>query len=275
MRGVANVDLTPEVVLALGRAAARVLGGDALRGGARHPPVGAAAGGGPGRRARPPRAWTSRRSGWRRPRRWPGSPPPRDGRRGDLRLAQLLRRQRREALHRGRQEALRRGRGGAREPSCSRCSAAWSRGRRERARPSARSSTARPTSIGGPTRWPGRSRAAGWTGLTVVVDCANGAASAVAPRVLRALGATVEVLHDQPDGTNINAGCGSTHPEDLRRAVVDARRRRRARLRRRRRSGPGHRRHRPADRRRPDHRRSAPSIATTTAASPRTPSSSP
>lgn len=54
----------------------------------------------------------------------------------------------------------------------------------------------------------------------VVVDCANGAASAVAPRVLRALGATVEVLHDDPDGTNINAGCGSTHPEHLQRVVV-------------------------------------------------------
>jgi phosphoglucosamine mutase len=60
----------------------------------------------------------------------------------------------------------------------------------------------------------------GLDGLRVVVDCANGAASMVAPRVLRALHATVEVLHDAPDGTNINAQCGSTHPEDLRRAVV-------------------------------------------------------
>ena len=60
----------------------------------------------------------------------------------------------------------------------------------------------------------------GLAGLTVVVDCANGAASVVAPRVLRSLGATVEVIHDQPDGTNINADCGSTYPDDLRRAVV-------------------------------------------------------
>jgi phosphoglucosamine mutase len=59
-------------------------------------------------------------------------------------------------------------------------------------------------------------------GLRVVVDCANGAASAVAPQVLRALGAQVTVLSDQPDGTNINAGCGSTHPDELQRAVVDA-----------------------------------------------------
>jgi len=56
--------------------------------------------------------------------------------------------------------------------------------------------------------------------LRVVVDCANGAATAVAPRVLQALGAVVEVLHAEPDGTNINAACGSTHPDDLRRAVV-------------------------------------------------------
>jgi phosphoglucosamine mutase len=57
-------------------------------------------------------------------------------------------------------------------------------------------------------------------GLHVVVDCANGAASDVGPRLLRSLGAVVTVLHDEPDGTNINAGCGSTYPADLQRAVV-------------------------------------------------------
>jgi phosphoglucosamine mutase len=57
-------------------------------------------------------------------------------------------------------------------------------------------------------------------GLHVVVDAANGAASASAPRVLAALGADVHVLHATPDGRNINAGCGSTHPEDLQAAVV-------------------------------------------------------
>jgi phosphoglucosamine mutase len=62
----------------------------------------------------------------------------------------------------------------------------------------------------------------GLEGLRIVVDCANGAASRVAPKALRALGATVEVLHDEPDGTNINAGCGSTHPADLRKAVVQS-----------------------------------------------------
>ena len=60
----------------------------------------------------------------------------------------------------------------------------------------------------------------GLEGLEIVIDCANGAASDVAPKVLRALGATVEVLHDEPDGTNINAGCGSTSPADLRKVVV-------------------------------------------------------
>lgn len=58
-------------------------------------------------------------------------------------------------------------------------------------------------------------------GLSVVIDCANGAASVTAPSVLRDLGASVEVLHDEPDGTNINAGCGSTYPADLQRAVVE------------------------------------------------------
>jgi len=59
-------------------------------------------------------------------------------------------------------------------------------------------------------------------GLHVVVDCANGAASAIAPGVLAALGATVTSLHDAPDGTNINEKCGSTHPEELARTVAAA-----------------------------------------------------
>ena len=58
------------------------------------------------------------------------------------------------------------------------------------------------------------------SGMSVVVDCANGAASEVAPEVLRRLGASVEVIGDRPDGVNINAGCGSTHPGDLQRQVV-------------------------------------------------------
>jgi phosphoglucosamine mutase len=59
------------------------------------------------------------------------------------------------------------------------------------------------------------------SGLTVVLDCANGAASHVAPAVFRSLGATVHVIFNDPDGVNINAGCGSTHPEVLQRTVLE------------------------------------------------------
>jgi phosphoglucosamine mutase len=61
----------------------------------------------------------------------------------------------------------------------------------------------------------------GLDGLRVVVDCANGAATLVGPKVLRALGAEVSVIHAEPDGANINAGSGSTHPQDLQRTVVE------------------------------------------------------
>lgn len=57
-------------------------------------------------------------------------------------------------------------------------------------------------------------------GLKVVVDCANGAAFQVAPRVFSELGATVTPIFHQPDGVNINAHCGSTHPEALMDTVV-------------------------------------------------------
>jgi len=59
-------------------------------------------------------------------------------------------------------------------------------------------------------------------GMRVVLDCANGAASAVAPAAFRAAGADVVVVAAEPDGTNINAGCGSTHPAGLQDAVVVA-----------------------------------------------------
>ncbi len=60
----------------------------------------------------------------------------------------------------------------------------------------------------------------GLSGLKIVVDCANGAAYRVAPRVLEELGAEVISIYSTPDGVNINAGCGSTHPEKLRDAVI-------------------------------------------------------
>jgi phosphoglucosamine mutase len=57
-------------------------------------------------------------------------------------------------------------------------------------------------------------------GLRVVLDCANGAAYRAAPLIFERLGAEVEAIYCEPDGTNINAGCGSTHLEPLREAVV-------------------------------------------------------
>lgn len=63
-------------------------------------------------------------------------------------------------------------------------------------------------------------RALDFQGMKLVVDCANGAAYKVAPTVLRELGATVEVIGNNPDGMNINAGCGAVHPEQLQEAVL-------------------------------------------------------
>ena len=60
-------------------------------------------------------------------------------------------------------------------------------------------------------------------GLRVVVDCANGAAYKVAPIALYELGAEVIPIGVAPDGTNINADCGSTHPETIGKAVRDYR----------------------------------------------------
>lgn len=52
-------------------------------------------------------------------------------------------------------------------------------------------------------------------GLRVGLDCANGAASGIAPKVFGKIGARLDVIHAAPNGTNINAGCGSTHPETI------------------------------------------------------------
>lgn len=61
------------------------------------------------------------------------------------------------------------------------------------------------------------------TGIRCVVDCANGAASDIAPNAYRRMGADVIAIHASPDGYNINDGCGSTHMEDLQHAVVEHR----------------------------------------------------
>ena len=52
-------------------------------------------------------------------------------------------------------------------------------------------------------------------GIRFALDCANGAAMFAAPRMLESLGAEIEVFGTDPDGMNINAGCGATHPEFL------------------------------------------------------------
>ena len=52
-------------------------------------------------------------------------------------------------------------------------------------------------------------------GATLVVDCANGATTSVAPEVFAALGFDVDLIGASPDGRNINLGCGSTHPEAM------------------------------------------------------------
>ncbi len=58
-------------------------------------------------------------------------------------------------------------------------------------------------------------------GVQIAVDAANGAAYKSTPWILRELGATCHVFHDQPDGRNINAGCGSTYPSEIARIVKE------------------------------------------------------
>jgi len=58
-------------------------------------------------------------------------------------------------------------------------------------------------------------------GIKVVLDCANGAASFVGPEVLQEIGVEVISICNIPDGVNINDSCGSTHPEQLQRAVLE------------------------------------------------------
>ena len=61
----------------------------------------------------------------------------------------------------------------------------------------------------------------GLDGLSLVVDCANGSASALAPELFQRLGARVHVIHCAPDGRNINLNCGSLHLESLQAAVLE------------------------------------------------------
>ncbi|MGH9735251.1 MAG: phosphoglucosamine mutase [Candidatus Acidiferrales bacterium] len=58
-------------------------------------------------------------------------------------------------------------------------------------------------------------------GFKVVLDCANGAASKLAPKLFRSLGAEAMMMNDMPDGRNINANCGALHPESMQKRVVE------------------------------------------------------
>jgi len=58
-------------------------------------------------------------------------------------------------------------------------------------------------------------------GFVLAIDCANGATTTVAPRLFASLGIETIVIGDEPDGRNINLGCGSTHPERLARTVAE------------------------------------------------------
>lgn len=60
-----------------------------------------------------------------------------------------------------------------------------------------------------------------FSGKKIVLDCANGASFFVAPRVFERLGAQVIAMSNNPDGTNINDNCGSTHPEALQKKVLE------------------------------------------------------
>lgn len=59
-------------------------------------------------------------------------------------------------------------------------------------------------------------------GLSIVIDCANGAAHDLAPKLFRSLGAEMTVINDTPDGRNINKDCGSLHLESLAAKVVES-----------------------------------------------------
>lgn len=59
-------------------------------------------------------------------------------------------------------------------------------------------------------------------GKKIILDCANGATSLAAPAIFTSFGAQVMAIHNSPNGININAACGSTHPESLAKQVVQA-----------------------------------------------------
>src|ERR1700728_1566173 len=61
-----------------------------------------------------------------------------------------------------------------------------------------------------------------FAGMKIVMDCANGAASKLGPRLFRSLGAGVIAINDSPNGRNINADCGSLHPEEMQKRTAQS-----------------------------------------------------
>src|ERR1700735_256692 len=61
-----------------------------------------------------------------------------------------------------------------------------------------------------------------FAGMKIVMDCANGAASKLAPRLFRSQGADVTAINDSPNGRNINADCGSLHPEEMQKRMAQS-----------------------------------------------------
>ena len=218
IRGVANVDLRPPLAYALGRAVAHELagaGGDPGRGPG-HAALGRDAGGGDRRRCRqhgdgrPDRGGPAH-AGPRLPRRQRGV---RGGDHG-LGLPQSRRRQRPQGARQPRPQARRVGGGRARAADLAGGGARRPEERRDRARRGSagpRGPLSRSTA--------GASRRRRPCDLHIVLDCANGAGGATAPGILAATGARVDVIHNEPDGVNINDGCGATAPASLAAEVV-------------------------------------------------------
>ena len=214
VRGHADTELTPHLVTALGPRRGAGAGRRSGRDRSGHAGLRAPHRGRP--RGRPRRRRVDRRQRRRRPH--PGRGPRLDDpvrdRGHDLGLPQRLRRQRHQVLRRRRAEAERRGRG----TSGGRARRPAPRARSRRPRPRTRSTTR--SAPPGSTPWWLRSRTAPWRASTW---------SWTAPTARRRAGRRapsngseprVEVIHASPDGTNINAGCGSTHPEDLQARVL-------------------------------------------------------